>query len=72
MASYHLSFTRSGESVYSLKDANDLRIKLLRLSDSVNATAQKIRSLGPVEIGYPEGGKAYYVSPLYEDTHWKQ
>ncbi|XP_018018523.1 rabenosyn-5 isoform X1 [Hyalella azteca] len=40
----------SGESVYNLSDACELRLKVLRLGDSINATAQKIKTLGPVEV----------------------
>ncbi|KAF2360255.1 Rabenosyn Rab binding domain [Trinorchestia longiramus] len=45
----------SGESLHKLNDACELRMRLLRLGDSINATAQKIKTLGPVEEPRQEG-----------------
>lgn len=64
----------SGESVYNLSDAAELRMKLLRLGDSINATSQKIKTLGPVltqeqqELETPDGK---FLLGHYNFKFWK-
>lgn len=42
---------RSGESTYSLRDAEEVRVKLLKKGDSLNSMASRIKNLGANEDG---------------------
>ena len=47
---------RSGETTYSLRDAEEVRIKLLKKSDSLNSMASRIKNLGVSEEGVEPPG----------------
>lgn len=47
-----ISICREGETTYNISDAEELRMSILKLSDTISMTAQKIRTLGASGVAF--------------------